>query len=93
VLSGGAGAFALYQFDRTAGPPSATVSPPIAASSTTGHTRRRTPNTDFHKLFAHFVHQVTLFGATSIRRRERAYDRASARSLSCAAPALICATI
>lgn len=65
-LSGGEGAFSLYQFDRREvlrytqrdrwsayrrvfGYGSA----PVLPSSR--------PNTDFHKLFAHFVHQVSLF--------------------------------
>lgn len=81
-LSGGPGAYALYQFDRRevlrytqrdrlaayrrvfgygAGPV------PVGSR----------PNTDFHKLFAHFVHQVTLFWRDkriSDVIRERAYD-------------------
>lgn len=81
-LSGGPGAFALYQFDRREvlrytqkdrwsayrrifGYGSAPVLP---ASR---------PNTDFHKLFAHFIHQVTLFWRDkriSDVIRERAYD-------------------
>src|SRR5437899_1131341 len=81
-LSGGPGAFALYQFDRREvlrytqkdrwsayrrifGYGSAPVLP---ASR---------PNIDFHKLFAHFIHQVTLFWRDkriSDVIRERAYD-------------------
>jgi hypothetical protein len=81
-LSGGPGAFGLYQFDRREvlrytqkdrwsayrrifGYGSAPVLP---ASR---------PNTDFHKLFAHFIHQVTLFWRDkriSDVIRERAYD-------------------
>jgi hypothetical protein len=81
-LSGGPGAFALYQFDRREvlrytqkdrwsayrrifGYGSAPVLP---ASR---------PNTDYHKLFAHFIHQVTLFWRDkriSDVIRERAYD-------------------
>jgi len=81
-LSAGPGAFALYQFDRREvlrytqkdrwsayrrifGYGSAPVLP---ASR---------PNIDFHKLFAHFVHQVTLFWRDkriSDVIRERAYD-------------------
>jgi len=81
-LSGGPGAFALYQFDRREvlrytqrdrwqayrrifgyG------SSPVAQGGRA--------NTDFHKLFAHFVHQVTLFWRDkriSDVIRERAYD-------------------
>jgi hypothetical protein len=81
-LSGGAGAFALYQFDRREvlrythrdrlaayrrifnyG----TCPVPIGSRA----------NTDFHKLFAHFIHQVTLFWRDkriSDVIRERAYD-------------------
>src|SRR6516164_11818675 len=81
-LSGGAGAFALYQFDRrevlryTARDRLAAYRRifnyggiPVPAGSR--------PNTDFHKLFAHFVHQVTLFWRDkriSDVIRERAYD-------------------
>jgi hypothetical protein len=81
-LSGGPGAFGLYQFDRREvlrytqkdrfsayrrifGYGSAPVLP---ASR---------PNVDFHKLFAHFIHQVTLFWRDkriSDVIRERAYD-------------------
>ena len=81
-LSGGSGAFALYQFDRR------------EVLRYTEHDRlaayRRIfnyggipvpagsrPNTDFHKLFAHFIHQVTLFWRDkriSDVVRERAYD-------------------
>jgi hypothetical protein len=81
-LSGGAGAFALYQFDRrevlryTARDRLAAYrrifnygSAPVPAGGR--------PNTDFHKLFTHFVHQVTLFWRDkriSDVIRERAYD-------------------
>lgn len=81
-LSSGTGAFKLYQFDRRevlrytqrdrlsayrrifnyGGAPV-----PIGAR----------PNTDFHKLFSHFIHQVTLFWRDkriSDVIRERAYD-------------------
>jgi len=81
-LSGGAGAFALYQFDRREvlrytqedrfsayrrimGYGNA----PVPANSR--------PNTDYHKLFTHFVNQVTLFWRDkriSDVIRERAYD-------------------
>jgi hypothetical protein len=81
-LSGGEGAFALYQFDRrevlryTARDRLAAyrrifnygaVPVPIGSRA----------NTDFHKLFAHFIHQVTLFWRDkriSDVIRERAYD-------------------
>jgi hypothetical protein len=81
-LSGGSGAFALYQFDRrevlryTQRDRLAAYRRifnyggiPVPAGSR--------PNTDFHKLFAHFVHQVTLFWRDkriSDVVRERAYD-------------------
>jgi hypothetical protein len=81
-LSGGAGAYALYQFDRrevlryTQRDRLAAYrrifnygNSPVPAGSR--------PNTDFHKLFAHFVHQVTLFWRDkriSDVIRERAYD-------------------
>jgi hypothetical protein len=81
-LSGGEGAFALYQFDRrevlryTERDRLAAyrrifnyggISVPAGAR----------PNTDFHKLFSHFIHQVTLFWRDkriSDVVRERAYD-------------------
>jgi hypothetical protein len=81
-LSGGAGAYALYQFDRrevlryTQRDRLAAYrrifnygTSPVPAGSR--------PNTDFHKLFAHFIHQVTLFWRDkriSDVIRERAYD-------------------
>jgi hypothetical protein len=81
-LSGGEGAFALYQFDRrevlryTARDRLAAYrrifnygGTPVPAGSRA--------NTDFHKLFAHFVNQVTLFWRDkriSDVIRERAYD-------------------
>jgi hypothetical protein len=81
-LSGGSGAFALYQFDRrevlryTERDRLAAYRRifnyggiPVPAGSR--------PNTDFHKLFAHFIHQVTLFWRDkriSDVVRERAYD-------------------
>jgi hypothetical protein len=81
-LSGGEGAFALYQFDRrevlryTARDRLAAYrrifnygSMPVPIGSRA--------NTDFHKLFAHFIHQVTLFWRDkriSDVIRERAYD-------------------
>jgi hypothetical protein len=81
-LSGGPGAFGLYQFDRRevlrytkADRLSAykrifgygSVSAPVGARA----------NTDFQKLFSHFVHQVTLFWRDkriSEVIRERAHD-------------------
>ena len=81
-LSGGAGAFALYQFDRRE-VLRYTMRDRIAAyrrlfgyGSGAGPAGSR-PNTEFHKLFAHFVHQVTLFWRDkriSDVIRERAYD-------------------
>jgi hypothetical protein len=81
-LSGGAGAFALYQFDRrevlryTQRDRLAAYRRifnyggiPVPAGSR--------PNTDFHKLFSHFIHQVTLFWRDkriSDVIRERSYD-------------------
>jgi hypothetical protein len=81
-LSGGTGAFALYQFDRrevlryTARDRLSAYrrifnygSTPVAAGGRA--------NTDFHKLFSHFIHQVTLFWRDkriSDVIRERAYD-------------------
>jgi hypothetical protein len=81
-LSGGAGAYALYQFDRrevlryTQRDRLAAYrrifnygSSPVPSGSR--------PNTDFHKLFSHFIHQVTLFWRDkriSDVIRERAYD-------------------
>lgn len=81
-LSGGGGAFALYQFDRrevlryTQRDRLSAYrrifdygSSPVPAGSR--------PNTDFHKLFSHFIHQVTLFWRDkriSDVIRERAYD-------------------
>ena len=81
-LSGGAGAFALYQFDRRE-VLRYTMRDRIAAyrrlfgyGSGPGPAGSR-PNSEFHKLFAHFVHQVTLFWRDkriSDVIRERAYD-------------------
>jgi hypothetical protein len=81
-LSGGEGAFALYQFDRrevlryTARDRLAAYRRIFNYGSTPVPTGSR-PNTDFHKLFAHFVNQVTLFWRDkriSDVIRERAYD-------------------
>jgi len=81
-LSGGPGAFSLYQFDRRE-VLRYTMRDRINAyrrifgyGSGPGPAGSR-PNTDFHKLFAHFVHQVTLFWRDkriSDVIRERAYD-------------------
>ncbi|HWY49074.1 MAG TPA: hypothetical protein VNX70_16920 [Bryobacteraceae bacterium] len=81
-LSAGAGAYALYQFDRrevlryTQRDRLAAYrrifnygASPVPAGAR--------PNTDFHKLFSHFIHQVTLFWRDkriSDVIRERAYD-------------------
>ena len=65
-LSGGPGAFALYQFDRrdvlryTKNDRLAAYKRIFGYGSTPVPTGARA-NTDFHKLFSHFVHQVTLF--------------------------------
>src|SRR5262245_29068540 len=81
-LSGGAGAFALYQFDRRE------VLRYTARERLSAYRRifdyggapvpvGGRANTDFHRLFTHFVHQVTLFWRDkriSDVIRERAYD-------------------
>jgi hypothetical protein len=81
-LSGGAGAFALYQFDRrevlryTTNDRINAYRRLFGYGSGPGAPGSR-PNTDFHKLFAHFIHQVTLFWRDkriSDVIRERAYD-------------------
>ncbi len=81
-LSGGAGAFGLYQFDRrevlryTMRDRLSAYRRLFGYGSGPGPTGSR-PNTEFHKLFAHFVHQVTLFWRDkriSDVIRERAYD-------------------
>jgi hypothetical protein len=81
-LSGGPGAFALYQFDRrdvlryTKNDRLAAYKRIFGYGGTPVPTGAR-PNTDFHKLFSHFVHQVTLFWRDkriSDVIRERAYD-------------------
>jgi hypothetical protein len=81
-LSGGEGAFALYQFDRrevlryTQLDRLAAYRRIFNYGGTPVPTGSR-PNTDFHKLFAHFVNQVTLFWRdkrVSDVIRERAYD-------------------
>ena len=81
-LSSGAGAYALYQFDRrevlryTQRDRLAAYRRIFNYGSSPVPTGSR-PNTDFHKLFAHFIHQVTLFWRDkriSDVIRERAYD-------------------
>jgi hypothetical protein len=81
-LSGGPGAFALYQFDRrevlryTMRDRINAYRRVLGYGSGPGPAGSR-PNTDFHKLFAHFIHQVTLFWRDkriSDVIRERAYD-------------------
>jgi hypothetical protein len=65
-LSGGAGAFALYQFDRrevlryTSRDRLAAYRRIFGYGSTTLSPGARA-NTDFHNLFTHFINQVTLF--------------------------------
>lgn len=81
-LSGGVGAFALYQFDRrevlryTERDRLAAYRRIFNYGAMPVPTGSR-PNTDFHKLFSHFTHQVTLFWRDkriSDVIRERAYD-------------------
>jgi hypothetical protein len=81
-LSGGSGAFALYQFDRrevlryTERDRMAAYKRVFNYGGASVLTGSRA-NTDFHKLFAHFIHQVTLFRRDkriSDVIRERAYD-------------------
>ena len=81
-LSGGPGAFALYQFDRR-GVLRYTKNDRLSAYKRIfGYGSAATPpgaraNTDFKRLFTHFVHQVTLFWRDkriSDVIRERAYD-------------------
>src|SRR5882672_7823980 len=81
-LSGGTGAYALYQFDRRE------VLRYTERDRLSAYRRifnygnspvpsGSRPNTDFHKLFAHFIHQVTLFWRDkriSDVIRERSYD-------------------
>jgi hypothetical protein len=81
-LSAGAGAFALYQFDRREVLRYTHRDRLAAYKRIFGYGGAPVPtgaraNTDFHKLFAHFVHQVTLFWRDkriSDVIRERAYD-------------------
>ncbi len=81
-LSGGQGAYALYQFDRrevlryTQRDRLAAYRRVFGYGGGPAPAGAR-PNTDFHKLFAHFIHQVTLFWRDkriSDVIRERAYD-------------------
>ena len=81
-LSSGPGAYALYQFDRrevlryTQRERLSAYKRIFNYGSAPVPTGSRA-NTDFHKLFAHFVHQVTLFWRDkriSDVIRERAYD-------------------
>jgi hypothetical protein len=81
-LSAGSGAFALYQFDRrevlryTRRDRWSAYKRIFNYGSAPVPTGSRA-NTDFHKLFAHFIHQVTLFWRDkriSDVIRERAYD-------------------
>ena len=81
-LSSGAGAFALYQFDRrdvlryTKNDRLAAYKRIFGYGSASAPSGARA-NTDYHKLFSHFVHQVTLFWRDkriSDVIRERAYD-------------------
>jgi hypothetical protein len=81
-LSGGAGAFALYQFDRREVLRYTDRDRMAAYKRLFNYGGASVPsgsraNTDFHKLFAHFIHQVTLFWRDkriSDVIRERAYD-------------------
>ena len=81
-LSGGAGAFALYQFDRREVLRYTRRDRLSAYKRIFNYGDAPVPtgsraNTDFHKLFAHFIHQVTLFWRDkriSDVIRERAYD-------------------
>ena len=81
-LSGGPGAYALYQFDRrevlryTQRDRLGAYKRIFGYGNAAGPVGSR-PNVDFHKLFTHFVHQVTLFWRDkriSDVIRERAYD-------------------
>src|SRR6266849_7599417 len=81
-LSAGPGAFALYQFDRRDVLRYTKSDRLSAYKRIFGYGAAPVPtgsraNSDFHKLFAHFVHQVTLFWRDkriSDVIRERAYD-------------------
>jgi hypothetical protein len=81
-LSGGQGAFALYQFDRRQVLRYTHADRIAAYRRVFGYGGGPTPagarpNTDFHSLFTHFVQQVTLYWRDkriSDVIRERAYD-------------------
>ena len=81
-LSAGPGAFALYQFDRRDVLRYTKKDRLSAYKRVFGYGEAQVPtgsraNSDFHKLFSHFVHQVTLFWRDkriSDVIRERAYD-------------------
>ena len=81
-LSSGQGAFALYQFDRRDVLRYTRNDRAAAYKRIFGYGGAQVPtgsraNTDYHKLFSHFVHQVTLFWRDkriSDVIRERAYD-------------------
>jgi hypothetical protein len=81
-LSGGPGAYALYQFDRREVLRYTMRERLAAYKRIFDYGKGPVPtgsraNTDFHKLFAHFIHQVTLFWRDkriSDVIRERAYD-------------------
>ena len=81
-LSGGAGAFALYQFDRRQVLRYTNRDRVAAYRRLFGYgggaaPAGARPNTDFHNLFSHFIQQVTLFWRDkriSDVIRERAYD-------------------
>ncbi|HTB96996.1 MAG TPA: hypothetical protein VK716_08290 [Terracidiphilus sp.] len=81
-LSAGPGAFALYQFDRRDVLRYTKKDRLAAYKRVFGYGDAAVPtgsraNSDFHKLFSHFVHQVTLFWRDkriSDVIRERAYD-------------------
>src|SRR5712671_992168 len=81
-LSGGPGAFALYQFDRRDVLRYTRNDRLSAYKRIFGYGGAPVPtgsraNIDYHKLFSHFVHQVTLFWRDkriSEVIRERAYD-------------------
>lgn len=81
-LSGGPGAYALYQFDRrevlryTQRDRLAAYRRVLGYGSATVPAGSR-PNSDFHRLFSHFINQVTLYWRdkrVSDVIRERAYD-------------------
>jgi hypothetical protein len=81
-LSSGPGAYALYQFDRREVLRYTQRDRLAAYKRIFGYGGASVPtgsraNTDFHKLFTHFVHQVTLFWRDkriSDVIRDRAYD-------------------